>query len=98
MLCFPAQAGYKMEAFCCGIPSSCTQSRGQKWDVKIWLPFLPGDWSKVNQSKRRKKKWSDFFEEITWNVYNCISVCRLCIDSFCFQCQKPGHTTYSSFP
>ncbi len=32
---------YKMEAFCCRIPPSFTQSRGQKWDVKIRLPFLP---------------------------------------------------------
>ncbi len=42
MLCFPAQAGYKMEVFRCRIPPSFTQSRGQKWDAKIRLPFLPG--------------------------------------------------------
>jgi hypothetical protein len=50
MLGFLAQAGNKMEAqknkkemeaFRCRIPPSCTQSRGQKWDAKIWLPFLP---------------------------------------------------------
>ncbi len=41
MLCFTARAGYKMEAFCCRIPPSFTQRRGQKRDAKIRLPFLP---------------------------------------------------------
>jgi hypothetical protein len=76
MLCFPDRAGYKMEAFCCGIPPFFTQSRGQKWDTKIRFPFLPG-WVQRHDHKTQPVTIDhnlDLLKSIQKLTWYCISV------------------------